>query len=300
MRLVAASTLLFTFGVALPALAGAQEPRPSEAFFDSDGVRIRYVVQGSGPPVLLVHGMALSAELGWASLGILDSLATRYTVIAPDLRGHGASEKPKSPGAYGIHFVNDLVRLLDHLQMQRAHVVGYSMGSVIALKLLTTHPERVLSAVLAGGGWRPAGSAPPEFVVTWLRGLDRAAEAGTDVAEVFRRPDWPPLPPEVIAGLNRNDPAALAAVLRGHASLTVSEPELRANKVPVLAVVGETDQEARGDVERMAGVLANSRVTIIPETNHVTALTHPMLLEAITRFLSSHRHHPVAPPGREW
>ena len=56
----------------------------------------------------------------------------------------------------------------------------------------------------------------------------------------------------------------------------------------MLAVVGETDQEARGDVERMAGVLANSRVTIIPETNHVTALTHPMLLEAITRFLSSH------------
>jgi len=288
MRLVPASTLLFTFGVALPALAGAQEPRPSEAFFDSDGVRIRYVVQGSGPPVLLVHGIALSAELGWASLGILDSLAARYTVIAPDLRGHGASEKPKNPEAYGIHFVNDLVRLLDHLQIQRAHVVGYSMGSVIALKLLTTHPERVLSAVLGGGGWRPAASAPPEFVVTWLQGLDRAAQAGTDVAEVFRRPGWPPLPPEVIAGLNRNDPAALAAVLRGDASLTVSEPELRANEVPVLAVVGETDQEARGDVERMGGVLANSRVAIIPEANHVTALTHPMLLEAITGFLSSH------------
>lgn len=287
MRRTSSSTLLLTLGDALPAVGGAQEPPGSDAFFDSDGVRIRYVVQGSGPPVLLVHGFAVTIELSWVGPGILDSLATRYTVIALDQRGHGASDKPQDPVAYGIHFVDDLVRLLDHLQIERAHVVGYSMGAVIALKLLTTHPERVASAVLGGGGWRPAEAGPREFLVTWLQGLDRATREGTGVAEILHRPEWPPFTPQIAAALNRNDPGALAAVLRGNIGLAVTERELRANRVPVLAVVRETDQEARGDVERMVGVLANLEVAIVPEADHLTALAHPMLLQAITRFLGS-------------
>jgi pimeloyl-ACP methyl ester carboxylesterase len=184
--------------------------------------------------------------------------------------------------------VDDLVNLLDHLQIERAPVVGYSLGAAITLKLLTAHPERVRSAVLAAGGWRQPGESPPPWRAAWLHGLERAGAEGTSVIEVLRQPDWPELAPEVEAAVNRNDPRALAAVLRGDVGLAVTEAELRANAVPTIAVVGSDDLMARDAVERMAGVMANLEVTLIPDANHLTALTHPLLLQTMLGFLRSH------------
>jgi pimeloyl-ACP methyl ester carboxylesterase len=100
--------------------------------------------------------------------GTFDSRATRYTVIALDQRCHGASDKPLDPAAYGIHLVEDAVRLLEHLCVGRAHVIGYSMGGLITLNLMTRHPERVASAVLGGFAWPDALStlAHPAFLQT--------------------------------------------------------------------------------------------------------------------------------------
>ncbi len=287
MRLLSDSTLLLALGVALPGVGGAQETSRPDAFLDSDGVRIRYLVRGSGSPVLLVHGFSVNLELNWLGPGILDSLASRYTVITLDLRGHGASDKPHDPAAYGTPFVEDLVRLLDHLGIQRAHIVGYSMGAVITLKLLTTYPERVASAVLGGAGWRPAEMGPPERVAGWQRQRERVARGETTIAEVLAGPDAPLLTPQMRAAFNRNDPAALAAVLQGNRGLlTITEAELRANTIPVLAVVGETDW-ARTDVERMTDVMANLEVAIVPGATHLTTVGHPLFLQALVRFLGS-------------
>ena len=286
MRLTSTSTLL-AMCIALPASGAAQETTRAGAFFDSDGLRIRYVVQGSGPAVLLLHGFSVNLELNWTATGILDSLASRYTVIALDQRGHGASDKPHDPAAYGTNFVADIVRLLDHLGLERVHIVGYSMGSAIALKLLTTHPERVASAVLGGGGWRPAELDPPHRLVRWQRELARAERGETTIAEVVAEPDAPPLPPEITAVLNRNDPAALVAVLKGNRELfTVSEAELRTNNVPVLALVGDADW-ARDDVERMRGVMATLEVVILDGATHLTAVGHPLFMPSVIQFLGS-------------
>jgi pimeloyl-ACP methyl ester carboxylesterase len=270
--------------LAPPAPCPAQAPSGSDAWFDSDGVRIRYVMRGNGPPVLLVHGFSITTDLNWVWPGIVDSLATQFTVIAPDLRGHGRSDKPHQPEAYGIQMVNDLVRLLDHLGIRQARVVGYSMGGALALKLLTTHPERVAGVVMGGAGWRAPEDGPPDFLPVWLDGLDRAARLGTPVADVIRLPGVPPYAPEIVSALNANDPRALAAVIRGGGGIAVTESELRAVRVPVAAVVGEADAFARAEVERLRGVLPAVEVTVLPGADHASAIGHPGFRQAIARF----------------
>jgi pimeloyl-ACP methyl ester carboxylesterase len=283
-RLTLAPLLLLTLRLALPAGVGAQEALHRDAFFDSDGTRIRYVVRGTGPPVVLVHGFAVNLELNWAWTGVLDSLAARYMVVAPDLRGHGASDKPHDPDAYGTRFVEDLVRLLDHLGLPRAHFVGYSMGGAITLKLLTAHPDRVASAVLGGFGWRPAEFGLPERVREWLPQLERAARGDTTVAEVLVGPEVSLLSPPVRAVLDGNDVAALLAVQGNRGLLAVTEADLRVNTIPVLAVVGEADW-ALSDVERMAGVMAHLEVVTVPGTTHLTTVGHPLFFRTVLRFL---------------
>lgn len=281
-----ASALLLTLAL-LPAPASTQVARRSERYFESDGARIHYVVQGTGAPVVLLHGFALSAEMNWIGPGIADSLARQFTVIAVDLRGHGGSTKFHDPAAYGTALITDVVRLLDHLRIERAHVVGYSLGSRIALSFAIAHPDRVLRAVLGGQGWQPPGSPLPPHVRGWLEQLDRAARESTSVADVFERPGGSPLRPELRAGLARNDARALAAVLRSAGPLAVPEAELAAGRVPTLAVYGENDAGARADVEALRAVRPDVTVAVIPGVDHATAMRHPGLAAAIRAFLAT-------------
>lgn len=286
MRSIPMPALLLAILMASPVAVGAQVSS-QDSFLDSDGVRIRYLVRGAGPPVVLVHGFMVSTELNWVAPGILDSLATRYTVVALDLRGHGASDKPHAPSSYGAAFVDDVVRLLDHLQIRRAHIVGYSMGSAITLNLLSTHPERVISAVLGGFGWRSPVLGPPEGVVQLRAQLERAARGEITLADILTASESIDLPPPMRAALNSNDVIALKAVQTGDAALrTIPEATLRSNKVPILAVVGELDW-ARPDAENMVDGVSNLKIEIIPGATHVTAVTHPRFLEAIVRFLAA-------------
>ena len=286
MRPTLVPTLLLALWLGSPVATGAQVT-PGDAFLDSDGVRIRYVVRGAGPPVVLVHGFMVSTELNWVVPGILDSLATRYTVVALDLRGHGASDKPHDPSAYGAAFVDDVVRLLDHLGIQRAHVVGYSMGSAITLKLLSTHPDRVISAVLGGFGWREPELGHPEGVLQLRAQLDRAARGETTLADMLAASESIDLPAPMRTALNSNDVVALQAVQAGDSALhAVTEAALRSNAIPVLAIVGELDW-AKPDAEQMVEVLTGAELEIIPAANHVSAVTHPLFRDAVVRFLAT-------------
>ena len=269
-------------------LPAAQAPRDrSESFVAPDGVRIRYLVQGSGTPLVLLHGFALSGELNWVAPGALDSLAGSFTVIVPDLRGHGQSEKPHDASAYGTRFEDDVLALLDHLRIPRAHVAGYSLGAVIALRLAVAHPDRVSSAVLGGGGWQPPDVPRPPFFEWWREGLIRAARGEISVSDALQREDMPAIPAPVRAALDRNDPAALGAALGTLAALGLPEVDVQAVKVPLHAVVGEKDP-ARRVVDRLGRLLPTLTVTTIPGADHAAAMAHPGLAAAIRDFARTH------------
>jgi pimeloyl-ACP methyl ester carboxylesterase len=279
----------------LPEPAAAQQPDSSDAgaeqeamladqFFDADGVRIRYVDVGEGDPVILLHGFALGVEMNWGSTGLLESLPGEFRLIALDLRGHGRSDKPGESEGYGPEFVNDVLRLMDHLGIGQVYVVGYSMGGRIALKLLTEHPDRVQAAVLGGSGWAPPGTPPPAEIRAWIPGLRAVAVGEGSVTEVLWQPGWPDPPPEWRAALDANDAGALVAVLLSLEGLSVSEGALRDSTVPILAVVGE-DDFARPAVDALAAVRPDVEVVLLPGSNHATALVDPGLEQAVLSFL---------------
>jgi pimeloyl-ACP methyl ester carboxylesterase len=122
-------------------------------FFDAKGVKIHFLIDGTGEPVVLIHGLDSSARVNWQMPGTIDALARDHQVIAIDLPGYGESDKPDDPAAYGEQWVDDVILLLDRLNIRKAHIVGYSMGGMVALKLIAEHPERVISGTLGGAGW---------------------------------------------------------------------------------------------------------------------------------------------------
>lgn len=256
--------------------------------FDSDGVRLRYVVAGEGAPVVLLHGITRNVEKDWIETGLLEALSAGFQVLALDQRGHGRSGKPPGPADYGLDMVRDVVRFLDHRGLEDAHIVGYSMGGSIALKLLVEHPRRVRSvALLATGGVRGPGDLEPFLA------LAASLEAGQGIRALIPR-IWPvgqTPSAEQIEAINaetmaRNDPAALAAAARGYAAWRVETEQLNRVRKPVLAVVGSADTAAFR-VEGLEAVLPGLAVRTIPGADHVGLLREPQLVAAMHEFLAA-------------
>src|SRR5262245_27971352 len=148
--------LLYLLAATIVVPLGAQTP-PADHFFDAAGVKIRYVEAGGGDTVVLVHGFSSSLDASWRQTGVFDALVKDFHVVALDCRGHGQSDKPHDASSYGMQMIEDITRLLDHLHIAKAHIVGYSMGGGITGKFIVAHPDRVLTAVFGGSspriGW---------------------------------------------------------------------------------------------------------------------------------------------------
>lgn len=177
---------LWTIAVCLALYAaGIPAAQPESGRFRVNGVTIHYVVAGSGAPVMLIHGWHSSIAMNWQVPGIIAALSRNHQVIAIDLPGYGQSDKPGAEPAYGRQWVQDVIGLLDHLHIPKAHLVGYSLGGIIALKLIVDHPDRVISGVLGGMGWLPEGG-PVEKIWASMRepGGRSVAQLGLTEAQV--------------------------------------------------------------------------------------------------------------------
>jgi pimeloyl-ACP methyl ester carboxylesterase len=239
------------FGSALFASAVAAADEPASKTFDSDGVKIHYLIQGKGGPVLLIHGLHASANMNWKVPGVLADLAKTYQVIAIDLRGHGQSDRPDAEDAYGTKIVDDVVRLLDHLKIKKAHVVGYSLGGMVAIKLLTTHPDRVASAVVGGMGWFQDGSALQKV--------------------------WDVIPAKGVI--------TPPAFVRSVGKLAVTEVELKKIDVPVEVIVGDRDPIKGMFVEPLHGVRNDWPVVEIKGAGHLSCPFKDQFREEIEAWL---------------
>jgi pimeloyl-ACP methyl ester carboxylesterase len=264
-----------------------------DLFFDSNGVKIHYTVQGKGEPVVLIHGYAVN--IGWNWAAVLPDLTKDYQVIAIDNRGHGKSDKPHDAAAYSPQLMaGDTIHLMDHLKIRKAHIVGYSMGGFITSVIVTEHPDRCLTAVLGGAGW----SSPEERQATsgLLEQLAMSLETGKGIGPLLiglNPPGAPPPTPEAIDSANKmllatNDPLALAACARGGlGGFQVSEAKIRANKVPVLALIGDQDPLKTG-VDRLDGMMPNLKIVVIHGATHMTAPNSPDFLKGLRAFLADH------------
>jgi pimeloyl-ACP methyl ester carboxylesterase len=284
-------------------LAAPSSLRAEDRFFDSDGVKIHYIVEGEGEPVVLIHGFTADIDKNWRTgfaVGpenvrrgpmIIEALAKNYRVIALDNRGHGKSDKPHDVKKYGPEMVEDVVRLLNHLQIQKAHVAGYSMGAIITAKLLTTHPDRLLSATLGGHGGIQNGSRS-QFYDELATSLEQGKGFGPLINALTPagRPRPSPEQVEIInAGLSKtNDQKALAAVVRGFQELAVPAEKLKTNQIPALALIGEFDPLKKG-VDALEGKMANLKIVVIPGADHLAAVSNPAFIKSLSEFLAQHR-----------
>lgn len=272
-------------------ISRATERHPGQ-YFDSAGVQIFYTDEGprDADPVILVHGFGANADLNWRAPGITKMLSKDFRVIALDNRGHGLSGKPHEAEKYGIEMVEDIVRLMDHLEIPKAHVVGYSMGSFITLRMIASHPERLLSAMTCGAGWRRAEGADLAMLNTLADSLEKGGgfEAlMTRIARIGTTPSWWKLQTVNYALGKMNDKLALAKLIRGFKSLEVTEEELRRNTVPVRAIAGSLDP-LRDGVDAMKDVMANLETIYIPDEDHLTTIRNKDFKEDIREFLVAH------------
>ena len=203
-----------------------------DEYFDSKGVKIRYIDVGRGEPVVLIHGFSSSLDANWGQTKVIDALAKDFRVVALDVRGHGKSDKPHDASSYGLAVVEDVTRLLDHLGIAKAHIVGCSMGGAITGKFITAHPDRVISAVFGGSAPRLGWNAQAERD---SHELAESLEHGQGMRPLILRlapPNEPKASDEAIeqqsrAIIGRNDPLALAAVQRGNKEQTVTLADVR-------------------------------------------------------------------------
>ncbi len=262
-----------------------------DLFFDSAGVKIHYTIEGQGEPVLLIHGFAVNLESNWVTPGIIKQLSSNFRVIAIDNRGHGKSDKPHDPKSYGIQMAEDSIRLLDHLKIKKAHIVGYSMGARFTVALLGFHPDRFRTAGIGGFGWIPPGDESFKELQTEVA---ESLEQGKGLEPLIRSltPAGMIITPEQIGLANKmllaaNDPLALAAAMRNSVPSPTEAQLKKARKIPVLALIGELDPR-KSSVDRLNGILPGLKTVVIPKATHMTAYSSPEFIKNLKAFLLEH------------
>lgn len=248
--------------------------------FDSDGVAIAFIdvpaEGGSGDPVLLIHGFASNHAVNWVNTLWVRTLSQAgYRVVALDNRGHGESQKLYDPEAYGSDLMaQDARRLLDHLGIGRADVMGYSMGARIGAYLALDEPQRVRSLLLGGLGLHLVeGKGLPSGISEALE-ASPGTPAPNPTAAAFR----------MFAEQTRSDLRALAACMRGSRQ-TLSRAEVAQIEVPTLVTVGTLDTVA-GSGPALATLMPNAKVLELPNRDHSTAVGDKGHRQGVLAFLA--------------
>jgi pimeloyl-ACP methyl ester carboxylesterase len=265
LRVAALATLLSV-------AAAAQTTAPPDRFFDSNGVQIRYVEQGSGTPVVMLHGYTGTLDRHFIANGVFANIAKDHRAIAMDLRAHGKSSKPHDPKAYGDELARDVIRLLDHLKIQRAHIVGYSLGAVIAGRLIETNPDRLRSVAFIGHHpERELSAADKKFTEDSIKELE--SDLPFRSLAVAVQPTGTPLPSDdelrkLVAPLAAaNDVKALAAMWRGGAFLLTTDKALKAARFPMIEIIGTLDS-AVSEVEPLRKAHPQIKMLVLEGATH--------------------------------
>jgi pimeloyl-ACP methyl ester carboxylesterase len=245
--------------------------------FDSDGVDIAFIDEGpkDADPVLLIHGFASNVATNWVGPGWVQALtAAGYRVVAYDNRGHGDSAKLYATDDYGAPLMaEDARRLLDHLEIPRADVMGYSMGARISAFLAFAHPARVRSLVFGGLGLNMVRGVAGTGPVARALEADSIDDVSNPTARTFR----------AFAEQTGSDLKALAACIRS-ARAPITAEDLGRIGCPVLVAVG-SDDVIGGSAAALAELIPGARAVEIAGRDHMKAVGDRTFKEAVLRFL---------------
>ncbi|MYS85933.1 alpha/beta fold hydrolase [Embleya scabrispora] len=244
---------------------------PTVGYAPVNGIELYYELHGSdGPPLVVLHGGALTIDLSFAAL--LPSLAANHRVIAIELQGHGHTADNDRPMSLEV-FSDDVVALLDHLGVERADLLGFSLGGLVALRTAVRHPERIDHLVLLATHYRHDGyhaeiTAPEQTSERLPTAADFAA-----MVDAYAR--VAPDPTRFEATMAKLQPLA-------HGFVEWTEDELRSIDAPTLLVIGDTDFIRIEHAARMYELIPHAHLAILPDTTHMnvpanTDLLVPML-----------------------
>ncbi len=249
----------------LPARVTPEKTWTDHTWLAPDGTKFHYVEQGEGTPVILIHGLTSSAVGNWFNPGIAQKLAKTNRVIAIDMRGHG--ETGPSPAGSNGTMIQDIIDLMDHLKIEKAHIGGFSMGGATTAGLLKVAPERFITAAVMGIGikespeWLGKGPTDPPSGAAMP-----AAPAGAPSVDLTRRADGAP----------RSAPQGAPD----------ANPEVDLTKInfPVLALNGGNDRPL-AKTHRMWRELKDFTYVVIPGRNHMEVCRDPLFGDALARFI---------------
>jgi pimeloyl-ACP methyl ester carboxylesterase len=253
-------------------------------FADNDGVRIHYEVEGEGPPLVLCHGLFGSLEQ-WRIWGYVETLKNYYQLVLIDARGHGASDKPHDHESYRTeHMVADVVSVLDDLNIEKSHFLGYSMGGQIGWCIGRFAPNRFYSLII--GGMAPYERDPdiPDPDVGVMVPLLRKGNAAVIVA--FEELFGEKLAPGIKNILMNNDPEAIIARLRRVEHVELDET-ISTTTLPCLLYMGELESSYTA-AKKCIDVLPNVTFVSVPNLNHEqVSMRSDIVLPHILKFLEN-------------
>ena len=244
--------------------------------FKNGSVEIAYLDEGTGDPIVLVHGFASSKNVNWVYPSWTSELAKDgRRVIALDNRGHGESSKLYNTDDYTIGaMASDVLALMDHLNISKADVMGYSLGARIGAHMALHNPERIRSLISGGLGLvLVEGTLPSEAVAQALE---------TDAPDTITDPKGKMF--RTFADQTRSDRRALAACLRG-SRVQMTRADAATLAVPMLIAVGTTD-DVSGPAAPLADIIPHAEVLDIPNRDHMRAVGDKVYKTGVLDFLS--------------
>lgn len=249
--------------------------------FKSQSVEIAFETYGAGKPLVLVHGFASNGYVNWVQTGWVDVLVEAgYRAITMDNRGHGRSEKLYDPEAYPARLMaQDVINLIDHLQLDEAGLMGYSMGARICAFATLDAPQKVATAVFGGLGINMVrGLGNSDQIIAGLK-APTLADVTTPAGRQFRK----------FADHTQSDLDALAACMVS-TRVRITPEDVARIEQPVLVAVGGED-EIGGDPQALADLMPHGEALVIDKRDHMRATGDPQFKHGALAFL--HRVYPA-------